>query len=218
MSESKCESSSWSQKLPIDIARRGPVPPAKQCMHVKYYCEENVWKLCEAVNIDRPEELEFCSVVFISNEDRAVPIWHQKIGKPDEPVVWDYHVIFLWRLEGESYVYDLDSSLPFPCKLEMYINEAIKTDDILQPQYHRFFRVIDAKIYLRHFASNRKHMLDSTGAWRQEPPPYPCIRTEQTDSNFQDFLSLDPNIGYGTIFSLKSFIKKYALHENNGLS
>ncbi|CAI9740618.1 protein N-terminal glutamine amidohydrolase [Octopus vulgaris] len=137
MSESKCESSSWSQKLPIDIARRGPVPPAKQCMHVKYYCEENVWKLCEAVNIDRPEELEFCSVVFISNEDRAVPIWHQKIGKPDEPVVWDYHVIFLWRLEGESYVYDLDSSLPFPCKLEMYINEAIKTDDILQPQYHR---------------------------------------------------------------------------------
>uniref|UniRef100_A0A0L8I3D4 Protein N-terminal glutamine amidohydrolase n=1 Tax=Octopus bimaculoides TaxID=37653 RepID=A0A0L8I3D4_OCTBM len=183
-----------------------------RCHYDRLLNKENEWE---------EESLPYVDPIegpAIRVDSTGVPIWHQKIGKPNEPVVWDYHVIFLWRLEGESYVYDLDSSLPFPCKLEMYINEAIKSDDILQPQYHRFFRVIDAKIYLRHFASNRKHMLDSTGAWRQEPPPYPCIRTEQTDSNFQDFLSLDPNIGYGTIFSLKSFIKKYALHENNGLS
>ena len=42
----------------------------------------------------------------------------------------------------------------------------------------RHFRVVEASTYLRHFASNRKHMLDESGGWKSKPPSHPCIRTE----------------------------------------
>ena len=42
---------------------------------------------------------------------------------------------------------------------------------------YRKFRVIRADSYLKNFASDRSHMKDSSGNWREPPPSYPCIET-----------------------------------------
>ena len=45
-----------------------------------------------------------------------VPIWESTLGNP---VVWDYHVIFLYHNpenKNESIIFDFDTTLPFPCK------------------------------------------------------------------------------------------------------
>ncbi|CAE1291833.1 NTAQ1 [Acanthosepion pharaonis] len=140
----------------------------------------------------------------------VVPIWQQKIQKSEDPVVWDYHVIFLWKNGLNTYVYDLDSCLPFSCKFEIYLKEAIKQDSLFQPEYYRYFRVVEAATYLRYFASNRKHMLDESGMWKSKPPPYPCIRTEETDDNIQEFINVDVSVGYGQVLNLKDFTKTFS--------
>lgn len=37
--------------------------------------------------------------------------------------------------------------------------------------------MIRADSYLKNFASDRSHMKDSSGNWREPPPEYPCIET-----------------------------------------
>ncbi|KAF2349480.1 Protein N-terminal glutamine amidohydrolase alpha beta roll [Trinorchestia longiramus] len=63
------------------------LPPAEDCPYTQYYCEENVWQLCDSVRRQRPAELSRCHVVFISNEARCVPLWRQRAGKTDERLV-----------------------------------------------------------------------------------------------------------------------------------
>lgn len=54
--------------------------------------EENVWKLCEQVKKQNPNELSKCYAVFVSNERRTVPLWRQKAGRgEDKLVVWVSH-------------------------------------------------------------------------------------------------------------------------------
>lgn len=51
--------------------------------------EENVWKLCEQVKKQHPNELSKSYAVFVSNERRTVPLWRQKAGRgEDKLVVW----------------------------------------------------------------------------------------------------------------------------------
>lgn len=42
----------------------------------------------------------------------------------------------------------------------------------------RFFRIVHAPIFLRCFASDRRHMKDSVGNWIAEPPVYEPIVAE----------------------------------------
>lgn len=53
-------------------------------------------------------------------------------------VFQDYHVILL-RVspESDTQVYDLDSELSFPCSLELYASQALRSDHSLRPMYHR---------------------------------------------------------------------------------
>ena len=55
-------------------------------------------------------------------------------------------------------VYDLDSELPFPTYFHKYVTETFRTDAILNPEYHRQFRVVPAASFLNTFASDRRHM------------------------------------------------------------
>ena len=69
-------------------------------MYCSHFCEENVYKMaCNFVE-DMRSELENCPsvcffVVFISSECKKTPVWHQKAGVQDEPVLWDYHVVLV---------------------------------------------------------------------------------------------------------------------------
>ncbi|XP_073925268.1 protein N-terminal glutamine amidohydrolase isoform X5 [Castor canadensis] len=147
-------------------------------------CEENIWKLCEYIKTHNQYPLEECYAVFISNERKMIPIWKQQARPGNGPVIWDYHVVLLHVSSGEqSFIYDLDTVLPFPCPFDTYVEDALKTDNDIHPQFRRKFRVIRADSYLKNFASDRSHMKDSSGNWREPPPPYPCIETEDKEDN-----------------------------------
>ena len=90
-------------------------------------------------------------------------------------MIWDYHVILIYKPDERCLVFDLDSDLPFPTYFHKYVTETFRTDAILNPEYHRFFRVIPATLFLQTFASDRRHMKKPDGSWMKPPPPYPCI-------------------------------------------
>ncbi|XP_037651778.1 protein N-terminal glutamine amidohydrolase [Sebastes umbrosus] len=185
-------------------------PSRENCVYTSCYCEENVWKLCEYVRTERTTPLEELFVVFISNENRMVPLWKQKSGRGDQPVIWDYHVVLLQvRLQSSSLVYDLDSELSFPCSLKLYAGQGLRSDRNIKPAYHRKLRVVPAESFLLNFASDRSHMKNSDGSWKMPPPPYPPIHTTECQMNLDDFISMSPAVGWGEVFSLDHFLQRH---------
>ncbi|MBA0830120.1 hypothetical protein Goarm_014665, partial [Gossypium armourianum] len=132
------------------------------------------------------------SFAFLKNDGESVfytlvtselpiPLWHQKAShRADGVILWDYHVICVQRKKdgGTHLVWDLDSSLPFPCPLATYVSETIRPSFQLFSEFQRFFRVVHAPLFLRHFASDRRHMKDSEGNCTAQPPPYEPIVAE----------------------------------------
>ncbi|XP_069931566.1 protein N-terminal glutamine amidohydrolase isoform X4 [Oryctolagus cuniculus] len=168
-------------------------PPRDACVYSSCYCEENIWKLCEHIKNHDQYPLEECYAVFISNERKM-----------------DYHVVLLHVSSGgQSFIYDLDTVLPFPCPFDTYVEDAFKSDDDIHPQFRRKFRVIRADSYLKNFASDRSHMKDSSGNWREPPPPYPCIETGDSKMNLNDFISMDPKVGWGAVYTLSEFAHRF---------
>nr|XP_019961913.1 PREDICTED: protein N-terminal glutamine amidohydrolase isoform X1 [Paralichthys olivaceus] len=197
----------------------GITPTRENCVYSSCYCEENVWKLCEFVKKERTAPLEHLSVVFISNENRMVPLWKQKSGCGDQPVIWDYHVILMVRgLQSDALVYDLDSELSFPCSLKLYGAKALRSDRSIRPEYHRKLRVVPADSFLLKFASDRSHMKAPDGSWKMPPPPYPPIHTAESHMNLDDFISMDPAVGWGTVLSLDQFLRSYAENSSSASS
>lgn len=55
-----------------------------------------------------------------------------------EMLLQDYHVVLLQVSPGaEPLVYDLDSDLLFPCSLQQYGAEALRSDLHIKTPYHR---------------------------------------------------------------------------------
>lgn len=188
------------------------VPTVDKCTYTSCYCEENVWKLCEHVQRTSPPELVHCYCVFISNENKQIPLWYQKSSwRPDGIVTWDYHVIFLYKHDDVSLVFDLDSKLPFPCQFTEYAAKGIRPNVTLRKQFHRKFRVIPASLFLSTFACDRSHMLDANKDWMSEPPPYPCISTQDSTNNIHDFISMDTGVGVGTVLDFEGLTEKFSV-------
>lgn len=182
--------------------------PRNECVYTSCYCEENVWKLCEYIRDKGTCPLDEVYAIFISNERRMIPIWKQKSSRGDQPVIWDYHVILLHRSkQGQSFIYDLDTILSFPCLFDVYSREAFQSDEHLRPDFWRKLRVIPANIYLQKFASDRSHMKHSDGSWRMPPPTYHCIETSDCKMNLDDFICMDVRVGYGEVYELSAFVQ-----------
>lgn len=138
-------------------------------------------------------------VVFISNAIKSVPMFHQLASAdPSKSVCWDYHVILLQAQPqheesptmtmSNSYddrhpnhpasrlvVYDLDSSLPYPCLLSDYLRFSFPFQASLP--FSPLFRVVEADLYLQYFCSNRMHMFNAiAGTWKAPPPHYAPIQ------------------------------------------
>uniref|UniRef100_A0A9L0T6J9 Protein N-terminal glutamine amidohydrolase n=1 Tax=Equus caballus TaxID=9796 RepID=A0A9L0T6J9_HORSE len=141
-----------------------------------------------------------------------------------QQLLLDYHVVLLHVSSGgQSFIYDLDTVLPFPCPFDIYVEDAFKSDEDIHPQFRSFgfqliisrgffdrkFRVIRADSYLKNFASDRSHMKDSSGNWREPPPSYPCIETGDSKMNLNDFISMDPEVGWGAVYSLSEFVHRF---------
>ncbi|KAH3886433.1 protein N-terminal glutamine amidohydrolase-like [Dreissena polymorpha] len=171
-------------------------------IYTNCYCEENVWHLCNAVKVKRHGELCRCYCVFISNKDRQIPLWLQKASSSEDGVVvWDYHVIFIHISHQGSFVYDLDSRLAFPTSFCDYFRCSIRPCAAFKPEFHRRFRLIEAELFLQTFASDRSHMLTENGEWKKPPPCYPCIRTNESENNIQDFISMENGVGVGKVLN-----------------
>ncbi|RYR26123.1 hypothetical protein Ahy_B02g060282 isoform B [Arachis hypogaea] len=55
----------------------------------------------------------------------------------------------------------------------------------------RLFRVVHAPIFLRCFASDRRHMKDSDGNWMQEPPQHePIVAEDGTVHNLNEYMNI----------------------------
>ncbi|XP_048084884.1 protein N-terminal glutamine amidohydrolase isoform X1 [Alosa alosa] len=197
-------------KLDLSLEYVIITPPREECVYTSCYCEENIWKLCEHIKAQHQHCIQDVYAVFISNERRMVPIWKQKSSHGDQPVVWDYHVILLhnWN-SGESYIYDLDTVLPYPCPLSLYEKEAFRSDHYLKESYRRKLRVIPAETFLSSFASDRSHMKDEVGHWKMLPPSYPCIETAESKMNLNYFISMDAQVGWGKVYSLSEFMEHF---------
>ncbi|KAG6580833.1 Protein N-terminal glutamine amidohydrolase, partial [Cucurbita argyrosperma subsp. sororia] len=168
-----------------------------QFCHTPFYCEENVYFLCKKLCTNRMDDATGADlfVVFISNEKKQIPLWHQKASKREDGLVlWDYHVICVQRkTEGEFpfIVWDLDSTLPLPIPLGSYVSQAIRPSFQISPEYQRLFRIIHAPIFFRHFASDRRHMKDSNGNWIAKPPDYEAIVAEDgTIHNLYEYMEI----------------------------
>lgn len=138
------------------------------------YCEENVWHLAGDPRLHAGVR----RVLVVAGLGPSIPLWNQRLAEaPGEPVFWDYHVM-LAVSGAQRWMYDLDTALPFPCPLEVYVEATFGPARQVPPLYRPWFRVLDAETYLRTFASDRSHMRGPDGTWSSLPPPWPPLLAE----------------------------------------
>ncbi|XP_780924.4 protein N-terminal glutamine amidohydrolase [Strongylocentrotus purpuratus] len=196
-----------SETIPLSI-----LPPLAECFYCTCYCEENAWKMCESVQKNFPNELSRAYAVFISNDERKVPLWMQKQSPSEEvPIVWDYHVIMVHQHPSSgSQVYDMDTSYTFPVDFEKYVTTAVGTNDRLMEEFYRFFRVIPAQEFLDTLASDRSHMKKEDGEYKSPPPSHPCIVAKDgTTMNLDSFIKMEKGTGHGEVMTLAEFTTKF---------
>ncbi|XP_047182610.1 protein N-terminal glutamine amidohydrolase [Vigna umbellata] len=60
-----------------------------------------------------------------------------------------------------------------------------------KPAFFRLFRVVHAPLFLRSFASDRRHMKDSGGKWIEEPPSHePIVAEDGTVHNLNEYINI----------------------------
>ena len=159
-----------------------------------FYCEENAWWLC------RGDDNPCDGVVFVSNTNRRVAVFEQKMGNP---VLWDYHVIAL-RVRNGVRVFDFDSTLCDDVRVGVPLAHYLhRTFPALRPEYSHYlpvFRWVPSDVLLRCFGSDRRHMVGPDGSFAEPPPPWGSP-TELTGvaHNLESFLDMT-NTTHGTVF------------------
>ncbi|CAL8466604.1 g6140 [Coccomyxa elongata] len=188
--------------------------------YTPYYCEENIYKLCQQLTAQEDYDGDLFAV-FISNREKLVPILRQTVEEnTGGAVVWDYHVIAVERVRGSSRVYDLTSQLPKPCPLELYARRGLGPGASFR--LARKFRVVPAAQYLEHFASDRSHMWNQDGVpgWSKPVPPYPAIVARDGQANtlphYWDMEQLTDDGRYGRVYSEEEFLTLFGGVMGNG--
>lgn len=184
------------------------------------YCEENVYLLCQQLSQSgmAASDASDLFVVFISNAGRKVPIWRQKAGSSENDgiIIWDYHVICIQIFTEKGYeaiVWDLDTTLQFPQTFSLYMKEAFRPWLDLHPMYQRLYRVVAGPLFLKYFASDRRHMRTPEGLWRMPPPPYDCICGEDGIAhNLEDYITMPEN----TVIWDETLTKESLSHQQLG--
>ncbi|GMH34480.1 hypothetical protein BSKO_02314 [Bryopsis sp. KO-2023] len=190
----------------------------EECIYTACYCEENVYKLVELLTARKIASLDELWVVFLSNPMKRFPLFCQRSSEREGGlVVWDYHVILIQRPPGGSAnVWDIDTTLEFPCPIDTYAAEALAPFPFAEfdPSFKRFFRVVEGAVYKDAFASDRTHMIREDGSFASPPPEYPCIVAKdlQTMTLPQFWDMSKANNGLGMIMDESSFISRFILH------
>ncbi|KAK4481701.1 hypothetical protein RD792_012609 [Penstemon davidsonii] len=145
-----------------------PTLEASRFLHTPHYCEENVYMLCKNLSEDGIAKSDSSDlfVVFISNEKKQASSFRfiSIWGfLADGVILWDYHVICVQNFKyGKGLFRDF-----------------------------RVFRIVHAPIFLRNFASDRRHMKDSDGNWNSPPPSYDVIVAQDgTVHNLNEYMEM----------------------------
>ncbi len=135
-----------------------------------YYCEENTWHAARlALEAAETGPIE---VVFVSNPGRSCALWTQRAApKPDEPVVWDYHVVL--RVGDE--IRDPDCRAGGRLPASVWLDVSFPHGWAIFSRFLPRFRCVPAALFLASFASDRRHMRRPDGSFLQPPPPWPSI-------------------------------------------
>jgi hypothetical protein len=138
--------------------------------YTPYFCEENIWKLGQSIKEDLFSDFK---VLFLTNPDKSIALLNQKAVPEDEFVIWDYHVIL--HDTKNRLIFDFDTRLNFQTDIEVYFPETFLDQRILPENLRCSIRVISLTTYLKHFYSDRSHMLKE-GKPIQELPKWPAIK------------------------------------------
>ncbi|KAK1574813.1 hypothetical protein Q3G72_000156 [Acer saccharum] len=182
----------------------GSLEYSSQFDHTPFYCEENVYFLCKKLCANGVADADGSDlfVVFISNEKKQA--YYNAHSQQDFSVLVELNPTVASKGKQESRwcyslglscclhsVWDLDSSLPFPSPLASYVLETIRPSFQLFSEYKRCFRIVHAPIFLRSFASDRRHMKDLAGNWIAEPPSYePIVAEDKTVHNLNEYIEI----------------------------
>lgn len=180
------------------------------CNYTSCYCEENCYKLVEKLLVFK--NFDEISVVFATSVSRKMPLWCQRAGlqRHDGFVLWDYHVFVVTIEKESSLVWDLDTTLDFPCSLTTYVAKAIRRVSVDNPEYQRLFRVISGEDYLENFASDRRHMKDDKGLYVSKPPSWPCIQTSDGRLHtLEEYTNTCADGLYGTPWTLERLLDHF---------
>ncbi len=92
-------------------------------------------------------------------------------------VLWDYHVFLVAEGEGGegSFVLDLDTTLSFPCRFSEYATLALRGEEGMAPEYHRYFRVVRAREFIRRFSSDRCGLEKKTNCLYRKQNTCTCV-------------------------------------------
>lgn len=169
------------------VENNDSLPLHKRIAHYcPFYCEENIWHLASELTSEGKQ----VQVIFISNHSQQVALWLQRYsqqGTGTTPVVWDYHVVLatfddqkLWQ------IWDPDSQLNTPITAIDYLQQTFPSLPHEHADFAPLFRYLDAKMFLRSFASDRRHMLFPNGEWISPPPSWPAITSASFDTHNLD--------------------------------
>jgi len=152
-----------------------------------YFCEENVLQLLKSVDLLGYER----RVVFISNANKTVAMWGQRAGRaenPENPVVWDYHVVLLLPTEG--LILDLDNREKFVWSIQEWLAHSFRND--ISERFLPMFRVIPRIEFESKFSSDRSHMLNpETGKPLQSFPPWDAPFNSSLGMNLMKWVEMD---------------------------
>lgn len=140
--------------------------------YTPFFCEENIWWLARGL-VDDGMDPDLLSVLLFSNPGRSIVLLKQRAAHSGAPVVWDYHVVLQARLHDAYWVLDFDTRLLFPMQRDSYLEHTFPEQAELPPHLRTWVRSIPAAAYLRHFYSDRSHMLGKLPA--SAFPDYPII-------------------------------------------
>ena len=171
-----------------------------------YYCEENIWQLCQEVIF---QEISHYAL-FISNRDKSCALSYQKAALSQElPVFWDYHLVMIAQdTQKRSWnIWDLDTRLRLPLELRLYLDKTFSFSRQLNPRYAPLFRLVESQTYINQFSSDRSHMLKD-GQYTQPPPTWKMPYNGQDRTNLMQFLNFD-DTSIGKILTINELISYF---------
>lgn len=150
--------------------------------YAPFWCEENVWHLAGDDRLGPGER----AVLVITGAQDLVACWNQRVARPGEPILWDYHVVLLQR-SATWQVWDLDTRLGCPVSAADWLAGTFPFQSHVPPRFHPRFAWFPAEDWRRRFTSDRSHMRTASGGWQHPPPLWPSIHAG--DLTLQDALA-----------------------------